>query len=311
MKYRVLFLKRKHIYITIIFIIIVILFLVFLSLKRTSETFSVITDNKIIKGDLTGDGQEDILYIKTDNNKYSLQVNTKDQSLFLEPDKKLNTLGTYSQYWPMRVKLSDLTRDKVPEIFVQASQKDSPIMHIFTYNSGKFNDIFSSSNNILGLLDSHNNRTPKLICGNLAGDGVNFSSYMMLSNKIESYGYNYSTDFMGKATMLTFIRYIEGLPANEAEKPKDIFSDNMNGADLSIIGKMAGSNNVYKFQDALFTDNKWDKKGNISEISWTVSFKATSTIKSGVKNNYTLNIGLKPVTSKNDTTYRIFSMEIK
>jgi hypothetical protein len=211
----------------------------------------------------------------------------------------------------MRVKLSDLTRNKIPEILVQASEKDSPIMHVFTYSDGKFNDIFSSSNDVVGLVDSKNNRTPKLICGNISDSGFKFTSYMMLNNKLESYGYNYNADFMGKNTMLTFIRYIEGLPGNETNKPKDIFSDNMNGVDLSVIGKMAGLNNTYKFQDALFSDTKWDKKGNISEILWTVSFKALSNIKSGATSNFTLNVGLKPVTSDNATTYRIFSMEIK
>ena len=312
MKYRVLFLKRKHIYIAVIFIILLILFTVFLSLKRTTTTptFSLVTDSKIIKADLNGDGQEDVLYIRNENNKYNLEINAKDQSLFLEPDKKLTTLGTFSGYWPMRVKLSDLTRDKIPEILVQASEKDLPVLHIFSYSGGKFNDIFSSSNNVLGLTDSKNNRSPKLVCGNLTDNGIKFTSYMMLSNKIESFGYNYSPDFMGKSTMQTFIKYIEGLPAKEADKPKDIFSDNMNGVDLSIIGKMAGSNNTYKFQDALFTDTKWDKKGNIAEISWIVNFKATSNIKDGVKTNYTLNVCLKPITTKNDLKYQIFTMEI-
>lgn len=312
MKYRVLFLKRKHIYIAAILVILIILFSVFLSLRRatTTPTFSLITDSKIIKADLTGDGKEDVLYIRNENNKYNLEINAKDQSLFLEPDKKLATLGSYSGYWPMRVKLSDLTRDKIPEILVQASEKDLPVMHIFNYSGGKFNDIFSSSNNVMGILDSKNSRTPKLVCGNLTDSGIKFTSYMMLSDKLESYGYNYSQDFMGKATMQTFIKYIEGLPAKEADKPKDIFSDNMNGVDLSIIGKMAGSNNEYKFQDALFSDTKWDKKGNIAEISWIVSFKASSNIKNGVKTNYTLNVGLKPIAIKNDTKYQIFSMEI-
>lgn len=312
MKYRVLFLKRKHIYIAAILVILIILFSVFLSLRRatTTPTFSLITDSKIIKADLTGDGKEDVLYIRNENNKYNLEINAKDQSLFLEPDKKLATLGSYSGYWPMRVKLSDLTRDKIPEILVQASEKDLPVMHIFNYSGGKFNDIFSSSNNVMGILDSKNSRTPKLVCGNLTDSGIKFTSYMMLSDKLESYGYNYSQDFMGKATMQTFIKYIEGLPAKEADKPKDIFSDNMNGVDLSIIGKMAGSNNEYKFQDALFSDTKWDKKGNIAEISWIVSFKASSNIKNGVKTNYTLNVGLKPISIKNDTKYQIFSMEI-
>ncbi|MFD3156261.1 hypothetical protein ACFIJ5_05290 [Haloimpatiens sp. FM7330] len=134
MKLKVFFLKKKHIYAAIAILIMLILLIILLSFnsKNTISTFNIISSDKLFKTDLTGDGEEDILYIKTDKDKYYIQVNTKNnKNIFIEPNKKLNTVGTYIKYWPMRLTLKDISRDNIPEIFIQSSQKTNQFSMYF------------------------------------------------------------------------------------------------------------------------------------------------------------------------------------
>jgi len=297
MKLRVIFLKKKHIYYIILSIILIVLFIVLLFTKKTTDTFNTLVDNnKIIQADLTGDGKKDILYIKTEKGKYYLEVNTGDKSFYLEPDKKLATTGIYDEFNPLKITLMDITRDKTPEIFIQSNQKDTSVQHIFFWNGSKFNDIFCSSNNIIGFYDSSNNKTPKFLTGKLGSSKIELSSYMFMydKGKLENIVFNYNDNFLGRDTIYSFIKYIEALPQSEANSPANIFYPGLNGQDLSVIGRLAGEQNTYSFQNSVFKDSKSDKNGVITDVTWTLNFKSVSNISKGKTKNYTLDVSLRP-----------------
>lgn len=297
MKFRVIFLKKKHIYYIILSIILIILFIILLFTKKTTETFNTLVgNNKMIQADLTGDGKKDLLYIKTEKDKYYLEVNTGEKSFYLEPDKKLATTGIYDEFNPLKITLMDITRDKTPEIFIQSNQKDTSLQHIFFWNGNKFNDIFCSSNNIIGFCDSSNNKTPKFLTGKIGANKIELSSYMFMydKGKLENIVFNYNDNFLGRDTIFSFIKYIESLPQNEANTPVNIFYPGLNGQDLSVIGRLAGEQNTYSFQNSVFKDSKSDKNGLITDVTWTLNFKAASNISVGKTKNYTLNVYLRP-----------------
>ena len=293
MKLKVLFLKKKYIYYTAIAIVILILFSILLLTKKSATTFSTVTNNKAIKADLTGDGVEDILYINKSNDKYYVQVNTKDTSLYLKPDIKLNTVGTYSSFWPMKVTLMDINRDKIPEIFIQAQEKGVPIQHIFTWNNNDFKDILSSSNNVFGFMDCKNNKTPKLISENISNGKISQSNYVLINKELRSFNFNSNDAFLGNDSILAFIKYVQGFPSSEPYKPTNIFYPGLTGSDLSILGKLSGSNTTYIFQDGLFMDTKWTSDGDVSEVNWILNFKATSNIDKDIVKICTINLSLK------------------
>lgn len=297
MKFRVIFLKKKHIYYIILSIILIILFIILLFTKKTTETINTLVgNNKMIQADLTGDGKKDLLYIKTEKDKYYLEVNTGEKSFYLEPDKKLATTGIYDEFNPLKITLMDITRDKTPEIFIQSNQKDTSLQHIFFWNGNKFNDIFCSSNNIIGFCDSSNNKTPKFLTGKIGANKIELSSYMFMydKGKLENIVFNYNDNFLGRDTIFSFIKYIESLPQNEANTPVNIFYPGLNGQDLSVIGRLAGEQNTYSFQNSVFKDSKSDKNGLITDVTWTLNFKAASNISVGKTKNYTLNVYLRP-----------------
>lgn len=312
MKFNVIFLKKKYIYYTILAVILIILLIIFLGTRKSiSTTFNTITNNKAIRADLTGDGNEDILYINTNKDKYYIQVNTKDKSYYLNPDKNINTVGTYSEYWPMKITLMDVNRDKLPEIFVQASEKNVSIQHIFKWNGDSFKDVNFSKNNLLGFLDCQNNKTPKILSGNITSDAINLSYYVLVKDKLQKYEYTSKDNYYGKDSVLAFIKYIQGLPGSEGYKPNNIFYPGLTGNALDAIGKLASENNTYKFEDAVFMDSKWDKDGNISEIKWTLDFKGISNKDNKQIKPCTINLTLKACSDmKNSNSYKIQSIAL-
>jgi hypothetical protein len=312
MKFRVLFLKKKNIYYTILAIIILVLLAILLISKKTATTFNTITNNKAIKADLTGDGAEDILYINTNKDKYYIQVNTKDNSLYLKPDMKMNTVGTYYSYWPMKVTLMDINRNKVPEIFVQASEKGVPVQHIFIWDKNDFKDIFCSSNNIIGFIDCKNNKTPKIISGNISNGTMTQVNYVLINNELYNFNLTAKDNFLGKNTILSFIKYVQGLPGSEPYKPSDIFYPGLTGKDLNPISKMTGGNITYGFEDGLFMDTKWNKDGEVSEVKWILNFKGTSNTDTSIIKPYKITLSLK-ATSNTDTNlnYKIQTVTVE
>jgi hypothetical protein len=310
MKLRVLFLKKYHILYLAAIVLCASLIFSILTRDKSNFTFNLIVkESKGIKADLTGDGLEDILYIKTEKDKYYVQVNVGDKSYYLEPGRKLNTSGYFYTYWPMKVNLMDINRDKIPEIFVQASQKNKPIQHIFMWTGEDFKDIYCSNNNILGFIDIQSNKTPKLISGNILNSKINLTYFMYFNSNLQNFSY---TDEIlpGKDAVLSFIKYVETLPEGEAYMPAEIFYPGLTGKELAAIGKMCGENNIYSFQDAVFMDTKVDKGGEISEIRWTLNFKGLSRMIPEHAQNYSVNIKLKPDLNCSDRCFKIYNITL-
>ena len=313
MKLQVIFLKKKFIYYALAIIIFAIVLTFFLFIREGSiSTFNIVNENKMMQADLTGDGTKDILYIKTEKDKYYIQINSEDKSYYLEPSKKINTVGNYYTEWPMRLTLMDISRNNVPEIFTQASQKNKAIQHAFLWNGEKFDDIFCSTNNILGFIDSKNNKTPKVLSGNIKDGKMNFISYIFIKNSLKSFDYNYVDNYMGKNTILGFINLMTSFPLAELNISKDLFVSDLNGNDISLLGDLSNRKVYFNFQDAVFKDYNWDKYGNANEILWTLNFKGTNANELKETKNYTIELILKLVPNGNKTfAFKISSISIK
>ncbi|MDP4178710.1 MAG: VCBS repeat-containing protein, partial [Bacillota bacterium] len=310
---RIIFLKKKHIYYGIIVLILLILAAILLNIPKDSiATFSAAVDNQMKRIDLTGDGIEDIVYVKTEDNKYSVEISTNNKNLFLVPDKKLNSLGTYTPYSPLRLTFMDISRDKTPEIFTQAQENNTSVQHAFMYNNGKFCDLMCNTNAILGFVDSNSNKTPKVLSGNINNNNIQLDNYILINNKLEKFTYNFNSSFMGKDSVLSFIRYVESLPYDQNSIPAEAFYSQISGNDLASFGKLSADNCTYKFQNALFMDSKWNKNGDVTEIKWSISFKGTSNIDAKQIKNRALNLILIPNKEPlNQYYYKISSISLE
>jgi hypothetical protein len=308
MKLRVLFLKKTQIIYLSTFLIACALISLFLLKQKPHSVFNIIDENQTIKADFTGDGSEDILYIKTEKDKYYIQINSKNQSYYLTPDKKINTVGYFSKYWPMKVTLLDITNDKIPEIIVQASQNNNPVQHIFGWTGKDFKAMYSTTNNLIGFMDSQNNKVTKVITGNISAKQLNYSYNMLIEKELHNISYEKTAP--GIDLLPLFVRYIESLPYEESNFPKDIFYEEERSKLQAAIGKLCSENNIYTFQDGIFMDTVFDVTGDAEEIKWNLSFRGVSATNANYSKGYNLTITLKN-TNSNKENFKIFSIEEK
>lgn len=312
MKLKVLILKKHYIYFTCLIILVFILGALFLISKNTCYIFSTMNDESTINNyDLTGDGLKDSIYISKSQGKYNVNIFVDGKKYPLKSKNKLNLLGICYNYWPLRFTLMDVSRDKLPEIFVEASQNNAAIQNIFVWNNNKFENVMHSSNNILGFIDYHNNRTPKTLIGNIDDDNIYLSNYIMKNNIFTKYPSNYNNNFLGKDSIFKFVQYIKSLPYDVMNKPENVFYPSDLSSIYKTIDYLCQSNSTFSFQDATFMDNRCGKDGNISEMKWTLNFKGVSnTDKSNIK-NYTMDLILKPYGDSKEANYfKIYSMKL-
>ncbi|AJA48738.1 hypothetical protein CPAST_c26710 [Clostridium pasteurianum DSM 525 = ATCC 6013] len=312
MKLKVFFFKKQYIYYSVLTILLIILSILFFISKDSLPTISTINTNKTIKNhDITGDGIKDLISIKWTDKGYNIDVISNGKNYPLTPNKKLDTLGNHYDYWPLRVTFLDISRDKIPEVFIQASENGKSIQHTFIWNNNKFKDLLCNANNLIGFIDLHNNRTPKIISGNIYKNTITMSNYIFSQGKLINYFNDYNDNFLGKDSILSFINYIQSLPENQSEKPLDIFLPDTDAAYINAINTLSASDNTFTFQDGIFMDNRCNKDGDITETKWTLNFKAISNKDKNVVKNYTLDLLLKSQGDPSDKNYfKILSIQI-
>ena len=311
MKLWVIVLSKKNIIYFLVALLLLLLFSCFLFQNKNTTVLNV-TEEDTIKADLTGDGQEDILKIKNNNNKYYIEINTKSKTFILQPDKDIATLGFLSESWPIKISLIDISRDKIPEIFVQSSYKGNALQQVFFWNGKEFESMYSNSNSILGFIDYSNNKTTKIVSGKIINSNIYFDNYIFLNYKFKNYNLQCTNSFMGKDSIMTFVNYIQSLPNGEEKRPIEIFDPKVNGKSLSKIGNLSSENNSYIFQDATFMDTRCDENGEVSELKWNLNFRGISNLDRNIVKNYNITVLLKPFKDSTESFYfKIFSINVK
>ncbi|EPB9402285.1 hypothetical protein [Clostridium perfringens] len=259
----------KHLsFITIILISFILIFTF-----KDNSTKSVINENTIketIKSDLNGDGKEDCLYIELGSeNNYIINATINEKSYELTPNKTINSLGNFSPNRPITLNLLDLDRNNIKEIIVQSSEEDSSIQHLFKWTGNGFEDIFYSTNNILGIVDSNNGKTPKILSFSLGDSKENIQKYMLLNKKLK----NISYDTVEPTGLYSIISFIDIISLNyEISELPNIFATYISKEDLSQIWRLEKESYYYDFQDAFFMDIAWNNTGEATNCSWTLNF---------------------------------------
>lgn len=259
----------KHLsFITIILISFILIFTF-----KDNSTKSVINENTIkesVKSDLNGDRKEDCLYIELGNeNKYILNATINEKSYELTPNKTINSLGNFSPSRPITLNLLDLDRNNIPEIIVQSSEENSSIQHLFKWTGNGFEDIFYSTNNILGIVDSNNGKTPKILSFSLGDSKENIQKYMLLNKKFK----NISYDTVEPTGLYSIISFIDIISLNyEISELPNIFATYIPKEDLSQIWRLEKESYYYDFQDAFFRDIDWNNNGEVTNSSWILNF---------------------------------------
>ena len=173
----------------------------------------------------------------------------------------------------LRVFLHDISRDNIPEIIIQGSKNNKSISYVFHWNKKKFDLISSSTNNILGILDCKNSKTPECYSISSSEGITSLYSFMLINDSpLDTSKDNLNIPSFDSVTH--FIDLIQ-LPYVFDDLP-DIFTSTIDKKDLSLLWNLDKDNYSYSFQNAFFYDYKWTESGEPVSIRWRLSFEKSN-----------------------------------
>ena len=274
---KILILKKKFL-VNIIFsisLLFLIATLIYFSSNKfkSLQTISPINISENKQFDLTGDGTKDNLQILNSQNKIDFIINCSDDNYCLSNQIDDKILFTSNDHWDTQVFLNDISRDNIPEIIIQGSKNNTCISYVFHWNKKSFDLIFSSSNNIFGILDCKNSRTPKCYSISSSEGLASLNSFMLINDALlDTTKENLNLPSFDSVTH--FIDLIQ-IPYVLDDIP-DIFTSTIDKENLSLLWNLDKENYSYTFQNAFFYDYKWTESGEPSCIRWKLSFEKSS-----------------------------------
>lgn len=238
--------------------------------KNIQSTISNISTNEEILLDFNGDGEKETLEVKKEKNTYVVKVKSSSKDYILHPDDDSKILGEYNSSWPLNVTALDLSRDGIPEIIIRTFKYNKSINYIFTWDKNNFSNVYTSSNNILGILDSNNSRTPKILSASSSGGDSSTNSYIFNGKILKDTTFS-KTNIPNLNLIQSFIDLIEA--TYELSDPPDIFSSSIDSNELKLLWNLNKDTYNYAFQNGYFYDSNWDDNGNLTKINWSLSFE--------------------------------------
>lgn len=280
---KVIFIKKKYIIIIATIFTTIIALICSISINKTKESnaYSPITDNTSI--DINADGINDI--IKISNNDAVISMNKQNYNLsdYIENTTSSSTTDS----WPLKMYLFNISRSLSPEVILQSNYENKSTLAILSYTDNSFSNIYQTNNNIFGIIYSSSNRTP--ICYSInSSEGISSLTSFIVSNNNIIDVTKFNNNIPGIENILPFINLIEA--EYELDSIPDIFLSDINSDELKILWNLDKNNYTYSFQDGFFIDNYCDLEGNISSITWRLTFEKFSKNNSNSKKELIINV---------------------
>lgn len=258
-----------------IFIIILLLLLVVISfsvlLKNNSlESFISSTIHNQTDKDYDGDGTVDNIVIDKKNSHYIIKVKTAKNEFVIKNDSYGEALIDLYDSVSIKVTSLDLSRDGIPELILTGYKNENPITYIYQWNNDEFKEVFSSSKNIFGIIDSQNSRTPKILYA-LSEKGDESTESFIFNGKIIKDTSFSKLQIPALGAIQKFIDLIQ--LTYEIEDTPNIFTEYIDSEELGILWNLSKENYRYSFQNGYFYDINWDKNALPSSIIWSLSFE--------------------------------------
>ena len=237
---------------------------------KSIETISPINISQNNQFDLTGDSKKDVLQLLNSQDKIDCIVNCSHDNFYLSNQIDDKILFTPNNHLEPKIFLNDISRDNIPEIIIQGSKNNKSISYVFHWNKKNFDLIFSSTNNIFGILDSKNSRTPNCYSVSSSEGFTSLNSFMLINDA----PLDTSKDNLALPSLDSVIHFIDliQIPYVLDDIP-DIFTSSIDKENLSLLWNLDKDNYSYSFQNAFFYDYKWTDSGEPSSLRWRLSFE--------------------------------------
>ncbi|MCE5221598.1 MAG: hypothetical protein LLF98_10150 [Clostridium sp.] len=271
---KIVILKKKNLVniilsISLLFLLATMISFIFNNFKSL-QTISPVNISQNKQFDLTGDGKKDTLQILNSQNKIDLSINCTDDNYYLSNQIDDKILFTANNHWEPKIFLNDISRDNIPEIIIQGSKNNKCISYLFHWNKKNFDLIFSNNNNIFGILDCKNSRTPMCYSISSSEGLASLNSFMLINDTALDTSKEIST-IPSLDSVTHFIDLIQ-IPYVLEDIP-DIFTSSIDKENLSLLWNLDKENYSYSFQNAFFYDYKWTDSGEPLSIRWRLSFE--------------------------------------
>ncbi|MGL4742389.1 MAG: hypothetical protein ACRC41_16615 [Sarcina sp.] len=207
---------------------------------------------------------------KLKGSKYIIEVITNKNKFILDPCKPLNTFGDNNSISKPNIFFFDISRDTNPEIFVQSFDITTPIQHIYTYYQDTYKHIFSSTNNVIGILDSNNSRTPKVLSFSIDEPNKSLQKHMLINGVYKNISFS-NDEIPG---LLCISSLIDSLCYQKTYE--DIFTLENADNEITKLDDIFNNQLSYSFLDATFLDTSWNSNNSVESVKWTLRFKPTN-----------------------------------
>lgn len=267
-------LEKKKIYKLLFLIIILILSLIIalsnLLKKDYLDSFISSTIHNFNDKDYDGDGTIDSIVIDKKNSHYLIKVKTFKNEYLLKNELYGESLIDLNDSVSLKITSLDLSRDNIPELILYGFKNQKPIYYIFKWCDGDFKEVFSSSKNIFGIIDSVNSRTPKILYTHSEKGDESTESFTFNGKEIKDITFS-KPQIPGLSIIQKFIDLIQ--LTYEIENAPNIFSEYINSDELGILWNLSKENYRYSFQSGYFYDINWNENPLPTSIIWRLSFE--------------------------------------
>lgn len=263
---------------------IIIIFIICVSITTIINTYSKNTEtlsNKSLENnkeyDFDSDGENDQLTIISTNSTYSIKIKNSIGEILLKSNEFDYSLLDITSSCNINISYIDLDRNKVPELIISGFKNNKPTFYIFQWKDNTFQEVLFSQNNILGILDYNNSRTPKIYITNSTTGDKGTNGYILNANSIKDITFSNPT-IPSLGNIQTLINLIEA--DYELDDAPDIFTAYIPSEELGILWNLDKSTYGYSFQKGYFYDISWDDSGRATSIYWILSFEKVNFIDS-------------------------------
>ena len=263
---------------------IIIIFIICVSITTIINTYSKNTEtlsNKSLENnkeyDFDSDGENDQLTIISTNSTYSIKIKNSIGEILLKSNEFDYSLLDITSSCNINISYIDLNRNKIPELIISGFKNNKPTFYIFQWKDNTFEEVLFSQNNILGILDYNNSRTPKIYITNSTTGDKGTNGYILNANSIKDITFSNPT-IPSLGNIQTLINLIEA--DYELDDAPDIFTAYIPSEELGILWNLDKSTYRYSFQKGYFYDISWDDSGRATSIYWILSFEKVNFIDS-------------------------------
>lgn len=250
--------------------------------KKSTDTISnsYLNFENIKEYDFDGDGENDKISIISTNTTYSIKIKNSIGDTLLKSNEFDYSLLDISPSCVINILYIDLNRNKIPELIISGLKNNKPTFYIFQWIDNTFKEVLFSQNNILGILDYNNSRTPKIYTTLSTKGDESTSAYILNSNTIKDITFS-TPKIPSLGIIQTLIDLIQF--EYEIDDAPGIFTPYIPSEELGLLWNLDKLTYHYTFQKAYFYDISWDEFGKTTALYWILSFEKSNFIDSTKK----------------------------